>query len=307
MTAIERLCSGRTLHDLTERYPLEIRVASLPPGIKDPAEFIEDFAGEENIVEAFRTEIIAGAIEWSDWYIKRVLASYNPASSRGTTGSFGDVFDRVAAFLANYQNAADRTKQACEVAGNLGSVIAKSNNSTEVSNAVLIQLESDLVEKAASIAHSKSAISGTPTLSSVGKSRLETQLSDLLREDGNLGVDERNKLSTKALRQQEETGDDRSQCGVGSTNNVAMNKERSLARGSRFKMKRASERVPDLTPHFKGFDFLSETDVKWLGLADKKVRFMGFSCSTVCLPTLSILVSLKGSNKELPFAEGCVQ
>ncbi|CAJ1968078.1 unnamed protein product [Cylindrotheca closterium] len=274
LTAIERLCSGRTLHDLIERYPLEIRVASLPAGIKDPAEFIEDFVGEENIVEAFRTEIIAGAIEWSDWYIKRVLASYNPASSRGATGSFGDVFDRVAAFLANYKNAADRTKQACEVAGHLGSIIATSDNNTQVSNAVLIQLESDLVEKAASIAQSKSGTSVTAALSSDGKSSFSEQLSNLLREDRNLGVDERNKLSTKALRQREEVEDDRQeQFVVGSTNIIAVNKERSLARGSRFKMKRASDnKVPDLSPHFKGFDFLSETDVKWLGLADEKGR-----------------------------------
>mmetsp|Transcript_1046 Transcript_1046/g.2048 ORF Transcript_1046/g.2048 Transcript_1046/m.2048 type:complete len:1254 (+) Transcript_1046:1-3762(+) len=277
LTAIERLCSARTLHDLTERYPLEIRVASLPAGIKDPAEFIEDFAGEENVVEAFRTDIIAGAIEWSDWYIKRVLASYDQASPRGTTGSFGDVFERVATFLANYQNAADRTKQACEVAGHLGSIIAKSDNNTQVSNAVLIQLESDLVEKAASIAHSKSAISGTQTLSSVGKSALETELSELPYDDENLGVDERSKLSTKALRQREEVGDGRlEQFGVGSINKVAKNKEGSLPRGSRFKMKRASERVPDFTPHFKGFDFLSENDEKWLGLTDEKGRIKNY-------------------------------
>lgn len=274
MTAIERLCSGRTLHDLTERYPLEIRVASLPVGIKDPAEFVEDFAGEENVVEAFRKEIIAEAIEWSDWYIKRVLASYIPGSSRGSMGSFGDVFQRVATFLANYQNAADRTKQACEVAGVLGSIIAKSDNNTQVSNSVLIQLESDLVEKAASIAHSKSAISGTHTLSSVGKSALATQLSDLPGDDRNLGVDERSKLSTKALRQRGEAkGGKSEQFGVGSKNKVAKNTKRNVPRGSRFNMKRAAERVPDFTPHFKGFDSLSENDEKWLGLTDDKVCF----------------------------------
>ncbi|KAL3933272.1 MAG: hypothetical protein SGBAC_010474 [Bacillariaceae sp.] len=273
LTAIERLCSGRILHDLTERYPLEIRVASLPVGIKDPAEFVEDFAGEENVVEAFRTEIIAEAIEWSDWYIRRVLASYNPDSSRGSMGSFGDVFQRVATFLANYQNAADRTKQACEVAGILGSIIANSDNNTQVSNSVLIQLESDLVEKAASIAHSKSAISGTHTLSSVGKSALATQLSDLPGDDGNLGDDERSKLSTKALRQRGEAkGGKSEQFGVGSMNKVDNNKRWE----SRFNMKRAAERVPDFTPHFKGFDSLSENDEKWLGLTDDKGRIKNY-------------------------------
>ena len=287
MNAIERLCSGKVLHDLTERYPLEIRVASLPAGVKDPAEFIEYFAGDENVAEAFRTEIIAGALEWSDWYIKRVLTSYNPESSRGTAGSIGDIFERVATFLSNYQNPADRTKQAYEVAGHLGRVIA---NKTQVSNAVILQLESDLIEKAASIAQSRAAISSRQTLSRVGSSTLETELFDASSEYEYLGAAERNKLSSKALRQSRETNKGRvDQFGASSIQKG--DERRSLSNGSRHKIQRASRNVPDFTPHFKGFDFLDENDEKWLGMTDERVRNEE-GCSVACafLPTNCILL-----------------
>lgn len=271
LNAIERLCSGKVLHDLTERHLLEIRVASLPAGVKDPAEFIEHFPEEENVENLFRTEVIAEAVEWSDWYVKRVLKSYNPDSSRGTFGSFGDVFQRVASFLANYKNPADRTKQACEVARYLGSIIAKSDNKTQVSNAVLIQLETDLVEKAAAIADSKAAISNRQSLSSVGKRAIESQLFDVTHEDDNLGVDERSKLSSEALRQIGDMKEGRQeQFGARSIYKDDEEKE-SFARGFRFKIPRAPKSVPDFTPHFKGFDF-DENDEKWLGLFDEKVR-----------------------------------
>lgn len=308
LTAVERLCSGMVLHDLTERFPINVRVASLPPGIKDPAEFIEDGAGDENIAEIFRTETIGEAIEWSNWYVERVLSSYNPASARRTPGSFGDVFERVASFLANYENAAERTKLACEVAGHLGSIIAKSDNNTQVSKTVLIQLESDLVEKAASIAHSRRAISRRHTLSSGGRSIAGKQLFGFTLDDNNLGVDDWSKLSTKALRQSGEVADRLQQTNSESTNSNSNEMVNSLSKGSRFKMRRTfSKREPDFTPHFKGFDFFSERDAKWLEMTDEKVSPHKGKFFSLLLWNTSIPHSFQGAKTESPIAEECLQ
>jgi hypothetical protein len=57
---------------------------------------------------------------------------------------------------------------------------------------------------------------------------------------------------------------------------------------------------PTLTPHFSGFEFLSENDAKWLGLMDAKVcNSCGFGLFLFLVsPALTITLADVGETKE---------
>ena len=84
---------------------MEFMVASLPDGIKDPAEFVEKYTttsgggrsssgiGSNDIEEKFRDRVLDTAIEWTQWYANRIISSPDracapcrrsrPSASRG--------------------------------------------------------------------------------------------------------------------------------------------------------------------------------------------------------------------------------
>lgn len=261
-----------------ERFPLEILIASLPNDIKDPADFVELIKDSSNPEERFRAEIVSKAVEWSDWYIKHILSSYDDQSIRGTRGSFGDIFERLASFLATYKNAAERTKRACEVAASLGDILSDDANATQASNTVRVQLETDLVEKAASIANSNAAIANRIAPSGTNDNDVKTKMYNVASGYGSLGIEEASKMSKGALNRASKAEVDNATTSAASTRprSPPPDERRSL-QGTRFRMGRLPvKQEPTLTPHFSGFDFLSENDAKWLGLVDDKVRFCCF-------------------------------
>ena len=93
--AIERICASEILLSVTERYAVDFRVASLPKGVKDPAEFVEG-RNDKEAGDEFRKEVILEALEWSDWYIQRIVSTYDPEAVRGGKGSGGSVARRSA-------------------------------------------------------------------------------------------------------------------------------------------------------------------------------------------------------------------
>jgi len=201
LNALERICSGNILSTLTERYPVEIRIAELPEGTKDPAEYIEQNNNVKTLEDSFREDIIATSLEWTDWYIKRLLSMYDRSAARGSTGSFGDVFERLAGFLASINNAAERIKKACELSSRLAEIIAKENNSTHVSDTVRIQLESDLVDKASTIADSKSILYQRIASTEGGPSKdIKATALSITSGDGPSVADPRAKLTAKARK-----------------------------------------------------------------------------------------------------------
>jgi hypothetical protein len=259
---------------LADRYPVEIRIAELPEGTKDPAEYIEQNEKDKNLEEKFREEVIENSLEWTDWYIKHLLSGYDASAARGTPGSFGDVFERLASFLATFTNAAERTKRACELASYLTEIIAKESNTTQVSKTVGIQLESDLVDKASSIADSKAAISGRIASVDGGSNKdIQTKLSNMARGDGLSGIDGSEKLTAKALKKRKGSDLEATNRGRAPSTRPATRPATDARSQRRFRIKGPSPKnVPSLTPHFSGFDFLHENDARWLGLIDDKVR-----------------------------------
>ena len=92
------------------------------------------------VADEFRSEMIGGAIDWIDWFIRRVIAQYKADAPRGGAGSFRDIFERVADFFARSLRPADRTKRAYDVAELLSVLLAKERNATNVFSSVRIQL-----------------------------------------------------------------------------------------------------------------------------------------------------------------------
>lgn len=170
VAAVKRLCSGPEpiLLSVMEESNIEIFVAELPESVKDPAEFLEkNQETEEALDEKFRAEVIDDAQEWTRWYMNSLIVEQDSAASNATTGEdgeFGQIFDSLASFLSVFESVDERMKKAAIIAPKLADLIDtdKENNAdgdlnrTDVSSTTRIQLASDLVEKAANIAHLKS-------------------------------------------------------------------------------------------------------------------------------------------------------
>jgi DNA primase len=159
VAAIERLCIGKNpiLVAAMENLNVDIYVASLPEGVKDPADFLEQHRNSDHLEKKFRVDVVRNALEWSEWYMNRLLASHDPDAANEESCSFNGVFERLASFLATFENKGELAKRASLVASKLAKLI-KIDNSTqpiEASSTVRIQLESDLVEMAASITRSR--------------------------------------------------------------------------------------------------------------------------------------------------------
>eukprot|EP00980_Cylindrotheca_fusiformis_P010101 scaffold2243_cov122-Cylindrotheca_fusiformis.AAC.17 len=274
LDAIERLCAGNIFSSATEEFPLEILIASLPKGIKDPAHYIEHIKYSSDSEEKFRTDVVEQAIEWSDWYIKHLISCYDSNCPRGSQGSFGDIFERLAVFLSSYKNAAERTKRACEVAACLADILSNDGNATQVSSTVRLQLETDLVDRVASIANSKAAILDRLASSGDTDGDLRKKLYNVANGDGRSGIDEASKMSKNALKQAPRRREGKAKASV-SSKTIPLppqhNEERSPLQRSRLMMNRHPfQKELDLTPHFSGFEFLSDNDAKWLGVLDEK-------------------------------------
>jgi DNA primase len=281
--AIERLCSGSILSSVTEQCPVEFRVALLPDGIKDPAEFFENSTDKENASERFREDVIETSIEWTQWYVNHIVSGYDGSSPRGAGGSFGAIFDRLAAFLAEFPNAAERTKRAVELGSTLAKILADETNTAKPSKTVRIQLESDLVEKASAIANERSAISSRINLLAVGsETDMKQTLANIAKGDGISGSDEGKMMRREKTPQIGSMVSVRNDAkpdvgGAGPEEIFTANwkgHERTKQATRKFRPRRKEDRekqAPPLTPHFSGFDDFSDSDARWLGLVDAKV------------------------------------
>jgi DNA primase catalytic core len=275
-TAMKRLCTNGALSALTQKHVVEVAVAMLPTEYKDPAEFIEAriAAGLKLtlIGTEFQSQVIDAAKDWTDWYIREIINEYGPDVISGGTGSFSDIFDRIAKFLASSFGVADRTKRAFEVAQVLSTVMAKQQNATEVSSALRIQLESDLIMKAARLSDSKESLRRrAESVSEVTPQDAISVMSALTKGIGPEVVDKDGKLSKKARTSLQKKPTlpktKASQKSVAPSDDT-----RAPARKPyRARLTRKKE-VESLTPYFAGFQFLHETDSYWLGLNTKENR-----------------------------------
>lgn len=272
VAAAERVCSNGMLASVEEKSVTEIRIASLPDGIKDPADFIESHGSSKDAADDFRSLVIDTSVEWSDWYLNQTMSRYNSSAVRGGVGSFADIFEKTANFLATFKNAADRTERACRVASSLADIMSMGDNGSKASETVRVQLESDLFDKVSNIVKSKEAI--TSRLESLGansKADVREKLSNTARGIGSSGGGELAKLSSKAIKAMSESRS-RSRPDVAAishariANPPSLEEQSQSARRGRFYRagKKQVKVEPSLTPHIAGVSFLNENDASWI-------------------------------------------
>lgn len=279
ITAVERLCSGNFLSDAASSFGVQFLVASLPSGIKDPGDFIEERreigTAADQIADEFRGEVLNAAVDWSDWFLTKILERYNENTSREAAGSFGDVFQRVADFLATFPSPAERTKSAYEVSGKLANIMAIDSKSTTISKAARMQLESDLIDSASRVAAAKELMKRRVEVVNGGSPAETRSLLSAMSKGGTSvdSADEVGKLSRKALRKL--SGPPKPKVLSDSPTGRPMN-DRTISRKprSRRRMYRpiAQKEKPSLTPHFAGFEFENQSDADWLGVPRNKVK-----------------------------------
>lgn len=189
VAAVTRLCAGSNpiLLSVTEQSNIEFFVANLPESVKDPAEFLEENQEAEDLDEKFRAEVIDEAQEWTKWHMNCLVAAHDPSASTGEDGSFSQIFDKLASFLSVFENVDDRMKKAAFIAPKLSGLVdtneEKNKNDIdriEASSTARIQLASNLVEKAANIAHSKSISAQRNYQFTFGSTRKEPLISKSL-------------------------------------------------------------------------------------------------------------------------------
>ena len=204
MNAIERLCTGSLLSKVAETYVVEVLVATLPAGVKDPGEYIESQTAKDKsrAGSQFRKEVIDKAKDWTAWYLDRLLSRYDDAALRGTAGSFADICDRVSDFLSRFPNPLERTKRAHDIAGSLADIVSGASGSQDGSNALRIQLEKDLVSMVARKAGARESIERR--IESVDGYSADTvnnrKLAKMTEGDGVSRMDDSWKLSNRAVR-----------------------------------------------------------------------------------------------------------
>jgi DNA primase len=273
VAAVERLCSNGVLKEVSDAHKVAFRVATLPKNVKDPDEFIQSSSDVANPVgERFIYDVTGTADDWVSWFVNRIIACYNPGAQRGRTGSFSDIFQRVAEHLATAMGAADRTRTAYEVAGTLAGILALESNSTVVSEAVRSQLESDLIETSAKIATVRESVKRRTEAVSLGQSDPSVNalsvLQALTKGEGPSGVDDHfmSKTTPNPVSEQSSTEQDGFIRVPERQAKQRQQRRPSIRRvkSSAFKPRRLTETRATLTPHFSGFVFANKSDSDWL-------------------------------------------
>ena len=270
IAAVERLCGNGVLKEVSEKYKVDIRVATMPEDIKDPDEYVQlrKGEGEGDVGQEFVESVIQRAADWNKWFIERILLSYNLEAKRERIGSFGDVFNRVAEHLATSMNSADRTRSAYNVADALARVLAKEKNATDVSDVVRNQLESDLIEECARIASVRDSVRRRTEAASLGKADANANraLRALSKGEGPSGIEERITAQTKPFDSSSPISlQDTKQASKLARSSMASMQVKAVKRARDAKPRAVRPRsAPTLTPHFAGFRFANKSDQDWL-------------------------------------------
>ena len=273
VAAVTRLCAGSDpiLLSVMEQSNIEIFVANLPESVKDPAEFLEDNREVEGLDEKFRAEVIDGAQEWTKWYMNSLVAAHDRLASVGEDGSFSQIFDTLASFLSVFESVDERMKKAAIIAPKLADLVDsdKENDGdgddidrVEVSSTTRIQVASNLIEKAANIAHSKSMNSQGNYQLTWGSARKEPSIPKSLEISQNIALEE---VANSNSDKQEtfQTPPDVESVDDDSSRWQQKPKRRDSIKTSRKPM----------TKHISGFSS-NPFDEEWLGVTKDKVCFI---------------------------------
>lgn len=262
LAATDRICDGTVIWDLlANNKDLQIKIVSLPNGVKDPAEFIETNGGLSKATSglAFREQVLNEALDWSDWYLSRLISQYNKSISE----SYSGVCDRVTTFLSKFPDPFDRKKRVYDIADTMTELImtTKGEGVTNSSSVPFrIQLESDLLGMTSRKASSKKSLTKRiegrdGILASVTSTIAKLNSGEGTNPDF---LDDLRIQPSESKRPRQQSGMDR-------------NFGRKLYRSAQKPGKTINHHgnKAALRDHFSGFQF-NPTDAAWLGLSDEK-------------------------------------
>ena len=271
IAAVDRICSNGMLREAAKNGGVFV-VAQMPDGVKDPAELIESYKPKkagETPVSYFVDTVIGEAKEWTQWHLQRILDEYDASAPRGRPGSLGNTFDRVAQFLGESLDAADRVQASSRVARLLADLMAKTQEGG-ASDAVRSQLESDLLEAASHVADSQNAAKRRAVSKENASEEPKNVVAAMARGEGPTVSTDDSKLSYKATKKLErESGasarpSPRVVVPERATKAQVKASKRVLRETNRVRSKPAET---SLTPHFDGFEFANKRDAEWLGVS----------------------------------------
>jgi len=257
--ATERLCSTLVLAKVCETHSVEIVVAELPDGVKDPAEYFENNKHDK---DKFRHKVLDKSLEWSQWYIQQILSGYDANAVHGTTGTFADICERVSDFISTFSLPTDRTRRAFEVAKYLSTIIAGSSTNSS-SKTLQVQLESDLLSMVSRKAAAKEVVERRVEEVEGFRSPNKIMVLDRLFSGGvSSDASEIEMLARNATKNKSEK--------VSGKRPRASSSFSSTRR--RTKMSRRIPKREPLTPHFTGIDIDNSADADWLNIPREKLK-----------------------------------
>ena len=291
LSALERACAALQRSNIDAN---QLFVATLPEGIKDPAEFVESIADGEDAKARFYTEVLDKVVAWDQWFIERIISRHQVDLSDDEQG-IGAACDEIATFVAGtFTRPEDRTERAKFAADILAEKAI--HNEDEMSSSsggmMRVQLEADILNIASRKASVREAVDRR--IESADGIVGEMAASKLMRLafGGGAVEDEEGKLSSSALIRSKPPRTDNTpsaslaQLGHRSLEQKEANYKKvsdpspntSPERKKQPKARENDKPEHDLTPHFKGFDFAHKPDRDWLGLSGSKVSIQSINC-----------------------------
>ena len=170
ISAVERLCTSQILHQVTKSHNVEVLVALLPDGYKDPAEFVQ---GRRNgkisndaVKAMFENEVVNAAQEWKEWYLNHIVCRYaeDIVGDHGSgTKLFVEVCELASEFISTFSVPAERTCLVQKFANRLADMITVREEEDKASaitrkGTLVIQLESDLFDMSNRKARAREAL-----------------------------------------------------------------------------------------------------------------------------------------------------
>lgn len=289
LSALERACAALQRSNIDAN---QLFVATLPEGIKDPAEFVESIADGEDAKARFNNEVLDNVVAWDQWFIKRIISRHQVDAGDNEQG-ISAACDEIATFLAGtFTRPKDRTERAKIAAGILAEKTIHNEDEMNSSSVgmIRVQLEADILNIASRKASVREAVdrrieSADGIVGEMAASKLTR-----LAFGGGTTEDEEGKLSKSALiRSKPPRTDNTPSTSLAQFGSRSLEQEEahykqvsgpppsSPPQKKREAKARESDKPEhDLTPHFKGFDFVHKSDRDWMGLSgSKRAMYLG--------------------------------
>lgn len=250
LAAVERLCASSLLFEVSNKNQVEIQVASLPQGTKDPAEFCEG-QDSKSAGKLFRAEILEKSIPWEDWYCKRLEEQAQTQGTEERDDTKDNVFNQFASFMSKFEDIEKRKEYCRNFAATL------SDTKEGPSEATRTQIESMLLARSEALRNRKdSAITSRSDERSKLLARMAPKSDPRKLE---------NLRSADVTQQASNRGPD---CIPDGRSRNVLPSDPNLERhwNARGRNARPSDPSPErhLTPHFAGFSFQNPNDSSWM-------------------------------------------